>query len=149
MYSKALNNNYKYFNKMPHPNPKLDPNQILISTLTPKQRLYPQIYFEIMRIGQNVLKKPKCPHKTSLKWKFVPTMTEICANSFHSHIHIYKDRYCRHTHGQTLVTTEDSGIESIHIWRGNRACGDSRMVGASRGSGRCAAERNRSELRFF
>lgn len=59
-----------------------------------------------------------------------------------------------HTHTQphkhlSLNDIEDRGMESIHIWRGNRACGDSRVVGASRGSRWCAAERNRFESRFL
>lgn len=59
-----------------------------------------------------------------------------------------------HTHAAThthlsLNYIEDRGMESIHIWRGNRACGDSRVVGASRGSQWCAAERNRFESRFL
>lgn len=49
----------------------------------------------------------------------------------------------------SLSGTEDRGIESIHIWRGNRACGDSRVVGASGGSQWCAAERNSFESRFL
>lgn len=59
-----------------------------------------------------------------------------------------------HAHTQThkhlsLSGTGDRGIESIHIWRGNRACGDSRVVGASGGSRWCAAERNSFESRFL
>lgn len=48
-----------------------------------------------------------------------------------------------------LSGTEDWGIESVHICRGNRACGDSRVVGGSAGSRWCAAEKNHSESRFL
>lgn len=57
---------------------------------------------------------------------------------------------CAQTHKHlSLSGTEDWGIESVHIWRGNRACGDSRVVGGPAGSRWCAAERNHHESRFL
>lgn len=69
--------------------------------------------------------------------------------SAHTEIHTFMQTGAKHTHTQTKYTntvyththkllslsgTEDRGIESIHVWRGNRACGDSGVVRASRGS---------------
>lgn len=58
---------------------------------------------------------------------------------------------CTHTnrHEQyQLSTTEDRGVEGVHIGGVNRACGDSRVVGGSAGSRSGAAERNHSQFRF-
>lgn len=60
----------------------------------------------------------------------------------------YTNTVYTHTHKLlSLSGTEDRGIESIHVWRGNRACGDSGVVRASRGSQWCAAKRNSFESR--
>lgn len=82
------------------------------------------------------------------------TYSYSCRQARSTYIYKYKKNYTHtlaHKHTETLVanSTEDRGIDSIHIWRGNRACGDSRVVGASRGSQWCAAERNSFESRFL
>ena len=73
----------------------------------------------------------------------------------HTHIHsfIQTDTYTNYAHMRytflSLSSGEDRGIESLHIRRGTRACGDSGVVRVSRGSLWCAAERNSFESRFL
>lgn len=68
--------------------------------------------------------------------------------STHSHsIHSYG--HARGHKHLPLRRTGGGGIESVHIRRGNRACGDSGAVGASGGSRWCAAERNSFQSSFL
>lgn len=85
-------------------------------------------------------------------WHHISEFNYIVSKEYTEYTHSHYIYSCGHAQGHKHLPVRcagDRGIESVHIQRGTRACGDSGAVGASGGSWWCAAERNSFQSSFL